>query len=184
MASQIPDLVQIEAKIRQITAREHQKEISLMAELLNVYTKGFNLVTSFQRTSNNDLPYAWLLLVARSCHSLRSAILVILNGYYGSALTLLRTVTEDWLVGNDCECYRPTLDTLLHEKHRFGDRKLKLRYIDMAERVRVKDEIEKEIVYESDYRFQSRFTHAGRLSLAIMRDQNTNELRVTPSYDE
>jgi len=182
MAEEAPNLVQLEAKVRQTTVRKRQKEISLIAELLNIYTKGFNLVTSFQRTKDNDVPCAWLYLIARSFHSMRSAILLMLSGYYGSALTLLRTVTEDWLVGKDCEHYQPTLDTLLYEKYRFGDRRLKLRYKDMAERVKLKDDV-KDIVYQDDYRFQSKFTHAGRLSLAVMRDQKTDELRVTPSYD-
>lgn len=182
MAEEAPNLVQLEAKVKQTTARKRQKEISLMAKLLNIYIEGFNLVTSFKKTEDNDVQYAWLLLLARSFHSMRSVILLMLSGYYGSALTLLRTVTEDWLVGKDCEHYQPTLDTLLHEKHRFGDVKLKLRYKDMAERVKVEDNV-KDIVYQDDYRFQSKFTHAGRLSLAVMQDQKTDELRVIPSYD-
>lgn len=182
MAEEAPNLVQLETKVKQTTARKRSREISLMAELLNIYTKGFNLVTSFERTKDNDVPYVWLRLIARSLHSMRSAMLLMLSGYYGSALTLLRTVTEDWLVGRDCECNQPTLDTLLHEKHRFGDRRLKLRYIDMAERIRAADDV-KDIVYQDDYGFQSKFTHAGRLSLAVMLDQKTGELRVAPSYD-
>ena len=182
MAEEAPNLVQLEAKVKKTTARKQQKEISLITELLNIYTKGFNLVTSFQRTEDNDVPYVWLLLITRSFHSMRSAILLMLSGYYGSALTLLRTVTEDWLVGKDCEHYRPTLDTLLYGKHRFGNKELKLRYRDMAERVRVKDNV-KDIVYQHDYSFQSKFIHAGRLSLAVMQDQKTDELKVTPSYD-
>jgi hypothetical protein len=171
MSEEAPNLVQLEAKVKQTTARKHQKEISLIAELLNIYTKGFNLITSFQRTDDNDVAYAWLLLIARSYQSMRSATL------------LLRTVTEDWLVGKDCELHQPTLDTLLYEKHRFRDKELQLRYIDMAERVQVEDKV-KDIVYTSDYRFQSKFTHAGRLSLAVMLDQKTNELRVVPCYDD
>jgi hypothetical protein len=182
MSEKAPNLVQLEAKVKQTTARKRQKELSLMAELLNIYAKGFSLVTSFQRTEDNDVPYAWLLLIARSYHSMRSAELLMLSGYYGPALTLLRTVTEDWLVGKDCEHYQPTLDTLLYGKYRFGDKKLKLRYKDIAARVKVKDDV-KDIVYQQDYTFQSKFTHAGRLSLAVMRDQKTNELRVTPCYD-
>jgi len=182
MSEEALNLAQLEAKVKQTTARKRQKEIYLIRDLLNIYTKGFNLVTPFQRTEDNDVPYAWLLLIARSFHSMRSAALLMLSGYYGSALTLLRTVTEDWLVGKDCEHHQPTLDTLLYEKHRFGNRELKLRYIDIAERVKVKDDV-KDIVYEDDYRFQSKFTHAGRLSLAVMQDPKTHELRVTPSYD-
>lgn len=182
MAEEALNIVQLEAKVKQTTTRKRQKEISLIVELLNIYTEGFGLVTSFQRTKDNDVPYVWLRLIARSFHSMRSATLLMLSGYYGSALTLLRTVTEDWLVGKDCEHYQPTLDTLLYEKHRFGNRKLKLRYKDMAERVKVKDNV-KDIVYQDDYRFQSEFTHAGRLSLEIMRVQKTDELRVTPSYN-
>ncbi len=182
MAGEAPNLVQLEAKVKQTTARKHQKEISLIAELLNIYTDGFNLVTSFKRTEDNDVSYARLLLIARSFHSMRSAVLLILRGYYDSALTLLRTVTEDWLIGEDCEHYQPTLDALLYEKHRFGNRKLELRYEDLAERIRAKDNV-KDIVYQHDYRFQSKFTHAGKLSLAIMLDRKTNELRATPFYD-
>ena len=182
MSEKAPNLVQAEAKVKQSTARKHQKEISLIAELLNIYTKGFNLVTSFKRTEDNDIPYAWLLLIARSYHSMRSAVLLMFSGYYGPTLTLLRTVTEDWLVGKDCEHYQPTLDTLLYEKHRFGDGKLRLRYIDMADRVKIEDNV-KDIVYQSDYRFQSKFIHPGRLSLAVMLDQKTNELRVAPCYN-
>jgi len=182
MSEEAPNLVQLEAKVKQTTARKHQKEISLIAELLNIYTKGFSLVTSFKRTEDNDVPYAWLLLIARSYHSMRSAVLLMFSGYYDSTLTLLRTVTEDWLVGKDCELHQPTLDTLLYGKHRFGDWKLELRYKDMAKRVKDKDSV-KDIVYQQDYSFQSKFTHAGRLSLAVMRDQKTNELRVTPCYD-
>jgi len=182
MSEEAPNLVQIEAKVKQTTARKRQKEISLITDLLNIYIKGFSLVTSFQRTQDNDVPYVWLLLLARSFHSMRSAVLLMLSGYYGSALTLLRTVTEDWLVGKDCEHYQPTLDALLYGKHRFGNRELGLRYRDMAQRVKAEDRV-KDIVYPHDYVFQSKFTHAGRLSLAVMRDQKTNELRVAPSYD-
>lgn len=182
MTEGAPNLVQLEAKVKQTTARKHKKEISLIAELLNIYTNGFNLATPFKRNEDNDVSYAWLLLIARSYHSMRSAILLMLSGYYGPALTLLRTVTEDWLVGKDCEHYQPTLDTLLYEKYRFNNRKLKLRYSDIAERVKAEDQV-KDIVYTSDYRFQSKFTHAGRLSLAVMLDQKTNELRVAPCYD-
>jgi len=182
MPDKIPNMVQLESQVKRTTVRKHQKEISLMAELLNVYTNGLNQVHSFERTEDNDVQFAWLLIITRSLHSMRSAILLMLSGYYGPALALLRTVTEDWLVGKDCENYRPTLDALLYEKYRFGDEKLQLRYKDMAERVRVKDNV-KDIVYQDDYRFQSKFTHAGRLSLAVIRDQKTDELRVTPSYD-
>ncbi len=182
MAEQAPNILQVEAKVKQTTARKHQKEIALTAELLSIYTKGFNLATSFQRTETNDVPYAWLLLLARSYQSMRSAVLLMFSGYYGSALTLLRTVTEDWLVGKDCEDYQPTLDTLLYKKHKFGDKKLKLRYRDMADRIKVKDNAN-DIVYSHDYTFQSQFTHAGRLSLEIMRDHKTNDLRVAPCYD-
>ncbi|MCK4354347.1 MAG: hypothetical protein KAW83_03750 [Dehalococcoidia bacterium] len=183
MPDKIPNLVELESKVKRTTVRKHQKEISLMAELLNVYTNGFNLIHSFQRTGDNDVQFVWLLMIVRSLHSMRSAILLMLSGYYGPALALLRTVTEDWLIGRDCEHYQPTLDTILYEKHRFGDKKLKLRYIDMAQRVGLKDNV-KDIVYKSDYRFQSKFTHAGRLSLAIMKNQKTNELIVAPAYDK
>lgn len=182
MADKTVNLVDMESQVKRTTSKKHQKEISLMAELLNVYTNGFNLVHSFERTEDNDVQYAWLLMIARSLHSMRSAILLMLSGYYGQALTLLRTVTEDWLIGKDCEHYKPTLDALLYEKHKFGDRKLKLRYIDMAQRVAVRDEIE-DITYNSDYRFQSKFTHTGRLSIEVMRDSETNQLRVSPVYD-
>jgi len=52
----------------------------------------------------------------------------------------------------------------------------------MAKRIKAKDDV-KDITYQQDYTFQSKFTHAGRLSLEVMRDRKTNELRVVPCYD-
>jgi len=179
MPDKMPNMVQLEFQVKRTTARKHQKEISLMAELLNVYTNGFDQVHSFKRTEDNDVQFAWLLIITRSLHSMRSAILLMLSGYYGPALALLRTVTEDWLVGKDCENYRPTLDALLYEKYKFGNKKLQLRYEDMANRVGIKD-----IVYKDDYHFQSQFIHVGRLSLAIMRNPKTDELIVAPTYNK
>lgn len=183
MEIKAPNIVQLEARVKLTTSKKHQQEISLIAEILNIYSKGYALMPPFKRTESNDVPYAWLLLTARSFNSMRSAVILMLVGYYGSALSLLRTVTEDWLVGTDCEDYKPTLETLLYEKHRFGDKKLKLRYKDIADRVTARLNTGKDFVYSGDYKFQSQFIHAGRLSLEIMRDRKMDELRITPSYD-
>ncbi|MBI4304109.1 MAG: hypothetical protein HY665_07220 [Chloroflexi bacterium] len=178
-----PNLVSAESRVRRTTSEKHPKEIELMATVLNIYTTGFNQIGAWERTEKNDIQYARLFLVARSLHSMRSATLLTINGYYAQAMAILRTVTEDWLVGRDCENYQPTLDALLRDKHRFGDKKLRLRYKDMAERIGERDKLECEI-YDSDYRFGSRFTHAGRISLAIMRNPSTSQLKVIPEYDQ
>jgi len=183
MTEDASNLVDAESQVKQTTARKHPKEVSLMAELLNIYTNGFNLVGSWERTEDNDLQYAWLQVIARSLHSIRSTILLILSGYYGPALALLRTVTEDWLIAKDCQHHKPTLEALLYEKHRLGSKKFKLGYKDMADRIAKVDKVA-DVTYESDYDFQCKFNHTRRLSLAIMINRKTNELKVRPEYDE
>lgn len=171
-------LEELEASVRDVLLKDHADEMDLQAGLLNTYIDGFNLIGSFTITEENEVELAWLKLLIRSFHSLRSAILLEEIGYYGQAIAILRAVTEDWLKCKDCGSYRPTLDALLYAKHKFGDRKLKLRDSDIAERVG-----ERDVVYEQDYRFQSNFVHPSRASLSILFDPDTHEARCYPVYD-
>jgi len=171
-------LVEAEKKVSANTWKEHSDELNIMVDLFNTYITGFNIIGSFTLSEDTEVEHAWLRLLIRSYQSMRCALLLVSKGYYGQAIGLLRSITDDWLKCKDCRNYRPTLDALLYDKHRFGDQKLKLRDIDIAIRVR------EEKVYEQDYRFQSRFTHPSRLSLAITTDPDTNEARTFPVYYE
>jgi hypothetical protein len=174
----LPKLTEIESRVKGITLKNHQHDLVVMMNLLNTYIDGFNMIDSFTLQEDREIEYAWILLLTRSFHSMRSAMLLIQVGYYTQAMMLLRSVTENWLICKDCQGYRPTLDALLYGKHRLGNRKLKLQWIDIAERVGAKD-----IIYEQDYRFQSRFNHPDYMSLGVVMDPDTNEMRTAPAYD-
>ena len=167
-----------ERAVKRTSGREHPNEFNLMVNLCNVYITGFNLIGSFTLNEDTEVEHAWLMLLLRSHHSMRCALLLMSAGYYGQTIALLRGITEDWLKCKDCSGYRPTLDALLYDEDGFGDSKLKLRAIDMARRVGV------EQVYYDDYRSECRFVHASRLSLRINKDPDTGEARGAPVYDE
>jgi len=172
-----PSLVAFESQVKKVTRSKHQKELNLMADILNTYIDGFNLIDSFTFTEDNEVESAWLFLVTRNFHSMRCAIQLMLMGYYGQALSLLRTVTEDWFICHDCKSNPKTTQAVLYNKYKIPNRKLGLTYYQMAKRAG------KLRVYEQDYRHQSKFTHSSALSLGILRDPKTNEMRAAPSYD-
>jgi len=93
-------------------------------------------------------------------------------------MSLLRTVTEDWFICKDCQNNQKTLQALLYEKYRLGDKKHGLTYYNMADKVGALK------VYRQDYKFQSRFTHSTNLSLGILRDPEANIMRTAPAYDD
>lgn len=168
-----PSLEELEIRVKSITSSKHKKEIVIMTNLMQCYIDGFNLMGSFTLTSDNEIQYAWMLLLAQSFRSMRCALLTMQIGYYGEALSLIRTGIEDLLAAEDCQKTPRTLSALLH------DQNLKLNWGNIAENIGVKDKL-----YERDYKHLSRFTHVCKLSLAIIRDPETHELRSAPAYDE
>lgn len=168
-----PSLEELESRVKMTTSSKRKRELTLVVKLLQSYIDGFNLINSFTLTDDNEVQYAWLLLITQSFHSMRCALLSMQIGYYGQAMSLLRIATEDWFACEDCQKNARTLKALLHNEG------LKLNYGDMAQNAGAR-----EIVYKGDYHFLSRFTHVCKLSLAIIRNSETNELKTAPAYDE
>ena len=173
-----PSLVAIESYIKKITSSKHQEEVNLMTAVINMYINGFNLIDSFTFTEDNEVETTWLLLVTRSFHSMRCAIQLMLMGYYGQAIPLLRMVTENILVCHDCIKNTKTVEAILHNKYKIPDGREGLSFKQIAERT---DNMK---IYESDYDHQSRINHPGALSLGIIRDPEKNTLNAAPTYNE
>lgn len=113
-------LKETESDIIRKTSGIHQRGLSIIGRLLNAYLAGFEVIDSFTHTKDNDLQYAWFKLVTRSFNSMRCAYILLERGYYTQALSLLRSVDEDWLMAKDCGKNSPTLDALLNDKGQLG----------------------------------------------------------------
>lgn len=157
------------------TSGMHQRELHIIERLLNAYLAGFEVIGSFTRTKDNDLQYAWFKLVTRSFNSMRCAYILLERGYYTQALSLLRSVDEDWLIAKDCGKNSPTLDALLNDKGQLG--KGDLTFGKMAEREGIKP------LWDSGYGHLSLFVHPRPLSLRVLVDPGTKTLRLGASYD-
>jgi hypothetical protein len=173
-----PSLIVFETQVRKTTSKSHKKEIELLTSILNMYINGFNSIDSFTYNQDNEKETAWLLLVARSFHSMRSALQLMLMGYYGQAISLLRTITENFFICHDCIKNPKAIEAILHKKYRIPSRKNGLTFYEMAERTGNLR------IYRSDYAHQSELTHPSALSLGIIRDPKTNEINVAPRYDK
>ena len=148
-----PSLIAFESQVKKVTRDSYQKEIELITNILNMYINGFNSINSFTYTQDNEKETAWLLLVARSFHSMRGALQLILMGYYGQAISLLRTVTENFLICHDCIKNPKAIEAILHNKYRIPSRKNDLTFYAMAERTGNLR------IYRNDYAHQSEVTH-------------------------
>ncbi|MDD5038018.1 MAG: hypothetical protein PHN78_01700 [Dehalococcoidales bacterium] len=168
-------LKETESDVIRKTSGIHQREISIIGKLLNAYLVGFEAIGSFTRDKDNDLQYAWLKLVTRSFNSMRCAYILLEQGYYTQALSLLRSVDEDWLMSKDCEKNRLTLDALLNDKGQLG--KGDLSFGKMAEREGIKP------LWDSGYGHLSLFVHPRPLSLKVLVDPRAKTLRLGASYD-
>ena len=176
--SRTPSLIAFESQVKKVTRDRHQKEIILITDILNMYINGFNLIESFTFTKDNEVESAWLLLVSRSFQSMRCALQLMLSGYYGQAISILRTVTENIFICHDCIENTKTIEAILYDKYRIPDSNEGLSFRQMAIRTRnIK-------IYENDYAHQSRVNHPTALSLGMLRDPQTNTVRVAPSYDK
>jgi hypothetical protein len=170
-----PSLEETESDVIRKTSGMHQKELGIIESLLNAYLAGFAAIGSFTRTKGNDLQYAWFKLVTRSFNSTRCAYILLGRGYYTQALSLLRSVEEDWLIAKDCAKNSPTLDALLNDKGQLG--KGDFTFSKMAERQGIKP------LWNSDYGGLSLFAHPRPLSLRVLVDPGTKALRLGASYD-
>lgn len=173
-----PSLIAFESQVKKITRDSHQKEIELITNILNMYINGFNSINSFTYNQDNEKETAWLLLVARSFHSMRGAIQLMLMGYYGQAISLLRTATENFFICHDCIENPKAIEAILHNKYDIPSRNNGLTFYEMARRTGNLQ------IYRKDYDHQSKVTHPSALSLGIIRDPKTNEINVAPRYDK
>ncbi|HCP59987.1 MAG TPA: hypothetical protein DIT43_00140 [Dehalococcoidia bacterium] len=170
--NELPNIIKLESLSQEETKRKHWREIELFAEILNVFTSGFSYMGSFEIKEDNETEYIWLLIVTRCFHSIRCSINLMLKGYYSQAMSLLRTGTEDWFICGTCHNNEKVRSCLLRGKWRTP------KYSRLAKQMGATD------VYKGDYAYQSKFTHSSRLSLRVLQDVNTNEMRTAPIYDK
>jgi hypothetical protein len=171
------DLRQQEAHVARLIEELHGTETHLMRSLVQRLIDGFNLISSFTLSDDNEVQYACLLLCTKSTHSLWCAYSLATKGYYSQALALLRTVTEDFLLAKDCKGNPRTLQALLHDcEYRIGRQRDSLGYNQIASRLGMD-----RVLYEQDYRFQSEFLHTGRLSTRVLLTED-NQLVTAPIY--
>jgi hypothetical protein len=170
--NELPNIIKLESLAQEETKQRHWREIELFAEILNVFTSGFNYMGSFELKEDNETEYIWLLIVTRCFHSIRCSINLMLKGYYSQAMSLLRTGTEDWFICGTCQGNEKVRSCLLQDKGRMPN------YSKLAEEMEATD------VYKGDYNYQSKFTHSSRLSLRVLYNINTKGLNVAPIYDK
>jgi len=175
---QSASLEESDGQVERTILANHAKELGLVNELLNAYLSGFSKIGSFTLSSQNELEYAWLLLVTRSFNSMRCAQMCLQKGYYTQAATLVRSAYEDWLICVDCQCNRETLDAVLRGKGRLG--RGKLAYSQMAKRV--SPDFEK--VWRDNYGQLSTIAHPRERSLRILVDPKMRDLGLGGIYDE
>lgn len=172
-----PSLEDLEYEVRKHTRSQHKRELDLVVSVLDTFINGFSLIDPFTQSKDNEVEVAHLLLVTRSFHSMRCAMLLMQTGYYGQAIALLRTVTENWFICHDCVNNTKTIEAILYNKYRIPSKKDGLTFYEIAER------IGKLHVYRDEYHHESKITHPTALSLGMLRDPHTNEIRAAPSYD-
>ena len=166
------NIITQESSNKETTIQKHWREIEIFTGILNVFTSGFSYIGSFVRKDDNEPEYIWLLLVTRSLHSIRCSIDLILKGYYSQAMSLLRTGTEDWFICKNAQDNKVVRDCLLRDEGRMP------KYSKLAWEAGAMK------LYRGDYAYQSKFTHSSQLSLGVLQDLNTNNMRVAPTYDE
>lgn len=173
MASgELSSLEEVEAQVKKHSASRHQEELSLIKRLLNAYLDGFRRLDSFTPSDVNQLEYAWLLLTTRSFNSMRCAYDLLQRGYYSQAITLIRSVNEDWLTCNDCRNNQATLDALLKDGK-------------MPRFVEMKDRLEEPLKQQwwDIHGEESQFAHARLRALKVLIDPETHMLALGGHYD-
>jgi len=170
--NELPNIITQESSNKETTKQKHWREIEIFTGILNVFTSGFNHIGSFEIKDNNEAEYIWLLLVTRCLHSVRCSIDLMLKGYYSQAMSLLRTGTESWFICKTAQDNQAVRDCLIRDEAQMP------KYSKLAWQAGAMK------LYRGDYAYQSKFTHSSKLSLRVLQDPNTNEMRIAPVYDE
>jgi len=169
-----PTLERQEALVEQQTTVAHKEIIGILRDMGNSLIDGFNSLGGEVMLPDEDrLLRAWLLLLAHSTQTWVCAWHLSVKGYYSQSITLLRTMTEDYLVALDCQCTSETLRCVLGDatKHRWNFKK-------MAERVGQND-----VAYDVEYVYQCSFAHPDR-SIRTLISPEHGGLVTAPEYDE
>ena len=165
------DIFEMDTLAVEPTKKYHNAELLLMLDLINAFGSGFNLIGTleFKDESQRIIPYE----LTKSFHSLQCAFRLSISGYYSQTITLLRQLTESWLICKNCK-ENPKLRAYLLEGK--GDR---LNYFELAESIGAE-----KIIYRGDFVFQSKFTHSSSISLGILKERATETLRTNPTYEK
>jgi hypothetical protein len=174
------DLTKAEHEAQNITIKNHPEVFELVATMLNLYINGLNLIESLN-DKNSDTAWVWLFLITRSFHSMRCAVELMKKAYYAQAMSLIRMVTEAYLLCGNCKNNKTIIDAILHNIPNKPDGKTTFNYRELA------IAMDSLVVYEKDYIFECQFSHTSSLSLGIITtktDSSNRELKLAPVYDE
>lgn len=166
------NIVQMESLTREIIKKKHWREIEICTGILNTFLSGFSSMGSFELKEENESEYVWLLILIRGLNSIKCAIDLMLKGYYSQAMSLFRTVTEDWFICGTVQESEEVRDCLIRDKVKMPP------YIKLATQMKAMN------IYRGDYNYQSKFTHSSRLSLRVLYNIDKKEAIVAPIYDE
>lgn len=175
-----PNLEDVERDVKKRTTAEQADHLTIAVKSLNIYIRGFQELERITPSEENELEWARRLLCARAFNSLRCAYLLLQVGYYTQALTLVRSVMEDWLIALDCESNPPTLKALLKGKGRMP------RFEEMARRQG--EAIRKlwrglDHSGEGTYGLLSTFAHPRKRSLGALLDRDKGLIRNGGQYN-
>lgn len=171
-------LLDAEKAVAQATLSSHQFEFDALHKAMECYVEAMKLIQGLSTSSNTEPKrYVWLLLVTHAFHTVRSAELLLVKGYYGQAASLARNVFEDWLVAHDCKSNDHTVSLVLTR-----DYQQRINFRTIADAIDKQHGLGQGKTY-GEYQALSTFSHPRRRGLRIATDPNTNDLRIFPSYD-
>jgi hypothetical protein len=166
------NIIEIESLTRETIKERHCREIEIFTGILNIFLSGFSSMESFKLKEDNESEYIWLLILIRCFNSIKCSMDLMLKGYYSQAMSLLRTVTEDWFICGTVQDNEKVRNCLLRDKVKMP------KYSELATQMEAMN------IYNGDYHYQSKFTHSSRLSLRVLYDMNKKEAIIAPIYDE
>lgn len=166
------NILQMESSTKKTIKEQHWREIEIFTGILNTFLSGFSSMGSFKLKEDNESEYVWLLISLRSLNSIKCSIDLMLKGYYSQAMSLLRTVTEDWFICGTVQNNEKVRDCLLRDEEKMP------KYAELATQMNAMN------IYDGDYRYQSKFTHSSRLSLRVLYNLGKKEAGVAPTYDK
>ena len=169
------DIFKMDTPAERPTIEHHKVEILLMRDIINAFGSGFSLVgkLQYEDESQRIIPFE----LTKSMHSLACALRLSISGYYSQAITLLRQLTESWLICKNCKDNPELRAYILDDK---GPRP---NWRELARSIGVE-----KIIYEGDFVFQSKFTHSSNVSLGVLKeratDTSSDTLRTNPTYEQ